>query len=576
MLCGSMARENDTTYHKITKGYIGMRHMTRIFEDDGGSRSAAPAVPSKGSSSHSKGVLKVNHSTSKRSAVEKRIEKTEVRNTANAVATQKANEQAAQAAQQSARVRDRADKNERRIEKTDLRNTSNVVAAQRAEAQAAQAAAQQVARASDRMDRNDQRITRIEDRNSANAVALQQASDQRSAEAFAAQRQQERATTFQQSYQTTPSSEEYDMVESRRFAAQAAATPRALTPKEIEDEKMARAQIAAARERQQLDEALQSHDAIGMAAAGEYGTPVVPPASSHVVAAGDNLTKIAQKYGVSLQELRTLNPDITNINLIRTGQQIKIPGGEAPQVNLDAVYNSSEDHALANKAMAAQVDLANAAEDRRRAGQGESRMPGFVSSFLGLFRPKQVEFTEDYSNDVDTTNAVKYANDALAPVSIQLPPSYTVAVGDTLSRLAKQYGVDLKAIRALNPQIKNLNKVKAGEQIKLPGGTIVTVQHSELGDAVASQGSPYPSATKISVEHTVIAGDNLTEIAKRYGTDLNKIRELNPHIKNPNRIHPGEKVKLPGGEAMAGQYAGIDSSGAATPVGVTTFTVDKP
>lgn len=42
---------------------------------------------------------------------------------------------------------------------------------------------------------------------------------------------------------------------------------------------------------------------------------------------GDNLTKIAQEAGVSVQDLIAANPQITNPNLIQAGMKINIPGG---------------------------------------------------------------------------------------------------------------------------------------------------------------------------------------------------------------------------------------------------------
>lgn len=44
--------------------------------------------------------------------------------------------------------------------------------------------------------------------------------------------------------------------------------------------------------------------------------------------------------------------------------------------------------------------------------------------------------------------------------------------------------------------------------------------------------------------HTVQAGETLWGIARRYGADLNAIIGLNPQIKNPNLILPGEKVRV--------------------------------
>lgn len=44
--------------------------------------------------------------------------------------------------------------------------------------------------------------------------------------------------------------------------------------------------------------------------------------------------------------------------------------------------------------------------------------------------------------------------------------------------------------------------------------------------------------------HTVVQGDTLWGIARKYGLTLERLLELNPAIKNPNLIRIGEKVKL--------------------------------
>ena len=42
----------------------------------------------------------------------------------------------------------------------------------------------------------------------------------------------------------------------------------------------------------------------------------------------------------------------------------------------------------------------------------------------------------------------------------------------------------------------------------------------------------------------VVRGDTLWEIARRYGVALERVVELNPSIRNPNLIYPGQKVRL--------------------------------
>ena len=47
--------------------------------------------------------------------------------------------------------------------------------------------------------------------------------------------------------------------------------------------------------------------------------------------------------------------------------------------------------------------------------------------------------------------------------------TYTIKKGDTLSKIAKKFGTTIKAIQEANPdKIKNVNKIYAGDKIKIP------------------------------------------------------------------------------------------------------------
>jgi len=44
--------------------------------------------------------------------------------------------------------------------------------------------------------------------------------------------------------------------------------------------------------------------------------------------------------------------------------------------------------------------------------------------------------------------------------------------------------------------------------------------------------------------HTVVAGDTLWALARTYGTTVDELVALNPSIRNPNLIYPGQKVRV--------------------------------
>lgn len=68
--------------------------------------------------------------------------------------------------------------------------------------------------------------------------------------------------------------------------------------------------------------------------------------------------------------------------------------------------------------------------------------------------------------------------------------------------------------------------------------TALTVRPVEQG------GAGEGAAAQQGVWHTVVRGDTLWALARRYGVALDQIVALNPGIRNPNLIFPGQKVRI--------------------------------
>ena len=54
--------------------------------------------------------------------------------------------------------------------------------------------------------------------------------------------------------------------------------------------------------------------------------------------------------------------------------------------------------------------------------------------------------------------------------------TYTVKAGDTLSKIAKRYGISLAQLLKANPQIKNPNRIQVGQLVNLPDTSTETTQ----------------------------------------------------------------------------------------------------
>ena len=59
-----------------------------------------------------------------------------------------------------------------------------------------------------------------------------------------------------------------------------------------------------------------------------------------------------------------------------------------------------------------------------------------------------------------------------------------------------------------------------------------------------TEGGGAPAAGADAQYLVVVRGDTLWVIARRYGVALERVVELNPSIRNPNLIYPGQKVRL--------------------------------
>ena len=102
--------------------------------------------------------------------------------------------------------------------------------------------------------------------------------------------------------------------------------------------------------------------------------------------------------------------------------------------------------------------------------------------------------------------------------------TYTLRWGDTLGGVARRFGVSTGALAAANG-IGDPNRVREGQVLRIP-------------DA----GGRASSASAGGV-HRVAAGETLGAIARRHGTTVSRLVQLNG-LRDPNRIRVGQVLRL--------------------------------
>ncbi|MDJ0755474.1 MAG: LysM peptidoglycan-binding domain-containing protein [Ardenticatenaceae bacterium] len=132
------------------------------------------------------------------------------------------------------------------------------------------------------------------------------------------------------------------------------------------------------------------------------------------------------------------------------------------------------------------------------------------------------------------------------PTPTNPPPGetvvHTVRTGDTLNKIASQYGTTVSAIAQANGLI-NRNLIFIGQQLTIPGATSPAPTTPPPSNPPPEPTTPPPAGTS---SYTVSRGDTLSKIAVRFGTTVNAIMAANG-LSNPNLIYVGQVLQIPGG-----------------------------
>jgi len=115
---------------------------------------------------------------------------------------------------------------------------------------------------------------------------------------------------------------------------------------------------------------------------------------------------------------------------------------------------------------------------------------------------------------------------AATPAYAQGNVVHVVKRGETLFSIARHYGVGVEAIRAAN-NIADPSRIYVGQRLVIPVAGV-----AELPAAAGAT-------------HVVQRGENLYRIARRYGTTVQALAQINT-IYNPGHIVTGQKLVIPG------------------------------
>ncbi len=140
-------------------------------------------------------------------------------------------------------------------------------------------------------------------------------------------------------------------------------------------------------------------------------------------------------------------------------------------------------------------------------------------------RPEDVQMGD--SSDAPGAILEPLGDTTLQPVEQEL--SYKVVKGDTLSKIAKKYGVSVTSIKAANG-LKG-DTIKLGQELTIPGASSAPESISPAEASVSGS------------EYVVVSGDSLSRIAKKFGVSVGDLRVANSLKSDTIRV--GQKLVIP-------------------------------
>ncbi|MCC6904692.1 MAG: LysM peptidoglycan-binding domain-containing protein [Anaerolineae bacterium] len=228
----------------------------------------------------------------------------------------------------------------------------------------------------------------------------------------------------------------------------------------------------------------------GVSSSSQAGTGSAP-SQTHTVQVGENLFRIALRYGLTVESIMSAN-GLTNPNQLFAGQSLNIPTPGAPAQSPQATPSVESPPAAATPADEAPVEEAEPAPTQPApASDGEA--------------------AEQYTNHV-------------------------VQRGETLNAISVRYGVFPSAIIQAN-NISNPSLIFAGMTLRIPGGT---------GPSSGSSDSNAPAAdAAVPGIYVVQRGDTLFRIALRYNLTMSSLMAANG-LASADRIYAGQQLRVPG------------------------------
>ena len=155
-----------------------------------------------------------------------------------------------------------------------------------------------------------------------------------------------------------------------------------------------------------------------------------------------------------------------------------------------------------------------------------------------------------------------------APATAAASPKYTVVAGDTVSKIARRFGVSTASVLSANG-LRSSSIIRPGQVLRIPGvataPTLSIVPVSAVTPVAAPAPAPAPTPTPAGASYVVRSGDTVSAIASAFGVSTQSILDANG-LTAASIIYAGATLRIPGATTT-----GTTTGATAAPQGVTAL-----
>ena len=251
----------------------------------------------------------------------------------------------------------------------------------------------------------------------------------------------------------------------------------------------------------------------------------------YTVASGDSVWGIANKFGITMDQLCSWN-NIRN-NFIYPGQKLTINGGTAKQTTNTGTISTTT--ASAGSYTVASGDSVWSVANKHGITMDQLRnWNNIKNDFIYPGQRLVVKNGTGSKSQADTTTATSSTNAG----------SYTVVSGDSVWSVANKHGITMDQLRSWN-NIKN--------DFIYPGQALIVKNSGNKQTSSPTTAFTSISSSAGSQKYTVASGDSVWSIANKFGITMDQFRSWN-NIKN-DYVYPGQSVRVSGTATAANQTA---------------------